>query len=305
MSALARRISYADSATTPAGRAVVRLVENATGRLALVRRARACAQAIAEGADLWETVSQRFGIGLAVTEGALELIPARGPLVVVANHPYGILDGLTLGRVLSARRGRDFRILAHKVFVSAPELAPFILPVDFDGTEAAARANLATRAAALAHLAAGGAIGIFPGGTVSTAARPFGRPLDPAWRGFCARMVARSRATVVPLFFEGHNSRLFQLASHLHYTIRLGLLLSEFRRRTGSTVRLRVGQPIPPEALDPLRGDLPALTACLRRATYGLSPDPVPEGEIGHEFEARYRPDPPAARVDFRRVPSY
>jgi putative hemolysin len=294
---LARQISYASGIASRPGRAAVRLLENATGRLGLIRRARGLEAEVAQGRDLWEAACGRFGIGLELTRGSLEAIPATGPLVLVANHPYGILDGLALGRILSARRGSEFRILAHRVFRRAAELERVILPIDFDETPEAREVNLATRAEALRYLAAGGAIGIFPGGTVSTAPRPFGRPLDPVWRSFTARMILRSEATVIPVFFEGQNSRVFQIASHVHYSLRLGMLLAEFKRRVGTSVRLAVGEPIARERIEALRHDPRALMGMLRQATYNLSPDPVPPGALGHEFEAKHRRPEGAGRL--------
>ena len=138
-------------------------------------------------------------------------------------------------------------------------------------------------------LGAGGAMGVFPGGTVSTAARPFDPPMDPSWRTFTAKMITRSGAVVVPVFFEGANSRLFQLASHLHTTLRLGMLLREFRARVGTPVRVVIGQPIPAETLARYRSDPKAMMDFLRKATYDLSPSPVDTHRLGHEFEAKYR----------------
>lgn len=283
-----RDISYAGSARSRTGRAVIRAVENATGRLALIRRARGYDREVAAGADFWAVMAARYGLSLQITRGALDHIPASGPLIVVANHPYGILDGLVMGQLLSALRG-DFRIIAHGVFRKAAELDRVILPISFEATPEALAANLQTRKDALTYLASGGAVGIFPGGTVSTAPRPFGRPLDPAWRGFAARMIARSDATVVPVFFEGANSRLFQLASHLHQTLRVALLIREFRARVDRPVRLAVGQPIARAEIDARRGDTRAMMDFLRAQTYALSPEPVDAGDLGFEFEERHR----------------
>jgi putative hemolysin len=154
-------------------------------------------------------MTDRFGLRLDVVAGSLDLIPREGPLVVVANHPYGILDGLVLGHILSGARAGDFRIMAHQEFRRATALERVILPIDFAGTRAALEGNLATRAAAIGYLRSGGAVGIFPGGTVSTAPHPFGQPMDPVWRAFTAQMIRKSGATVVPVWFEGANSRLF------------------------------------------------------------------------------------------------
>jgi putative hemolysin len=189
-----------------------------------------------------------------------------------------------MGHILSRTRG-DFRILAHQVFRKAGDLDRVILPISFDETREAVALNLATRKTALSYLGQGGAIGIFPGGTVSTAAKPLSRPLDPGWRGFTARMIARAAATVVPVYFDGHNSRLFQLASHLHYTLRMSLLLKEFRARVDRPVRVVIGDPVPHADLDRFAGDTKSLMAFLRQRTYELSPHPVAASEIGFEFD--------------------
>ncbi|SDW09522.1 Putative hemolysin [Albimonas donghaensis] len=282
--AAVREISYAHGVQTAAGQAVVRAVENLTGRIGLIRRARGYEVEVAAGADFWEVIARRYGLTLDLPDPGLARIPAEGPLVLVANHPYGILDGLMMGRALSARR-QDFRIIAHQVFRKADEIDRFILPISFDGTREAQKLNIETRREAMEHLARGGAIGIFPGGTVSTAREPFGRAMDPAWRTFTAKMVARSEAAVVPMFFEGANSRAFQLASHLHATLRLALLIAEFRRRIGDPVRAVIGDPLPAEQIDARRRDPRALMDYLRASTYALSPQPLDDIGYGYEFE--------------------
>ncbi|WP_170339337.1 lysophospholipid acyltransferase family protein [Ruegeria arenilitoris] len=285
---VARDISYAHSAETRGGRMVIKLMENTTGRLRLIRRADGYEREVANGRDFWSVMVERYGLSLNVVGGALSNIPKDGPLILIANHPYGILDGLMMGHVLSQTRG-DFRILANHVFHKAEDLNRIILPISFDQTKEAMRLNLQTRKTALDYLGQGGAIGIFPGGTVSTAARPFAHPMDPGWRGFTARMVAKSKATVVPLFFDGHTSRLFQIASHLHVTLRMGLLIKEFKKRVDTPVDVVVGQPIGRDVLDPLAGDTRKMMDFLRKATYELSPKPLKSYDYGYEFEERHR----------------
>jgi len=285
---LARDISYASSAATRGGRALIRMMENVTGRLGLIRRAEGYEREVAAGRDFWQVMVERYGLSLEVTAGSLADIPRTGPLVLIANHPYGILDGLMMGHILSEVRG-DFRILAHRVFRKAEDLNRIILPISFENSKEALRLNVETRKAALEYLAGGGAIGVFPGGTVSTAAKPFAQPMDPGWRLFTAKMVARSQATVVPVFFEGHNSRLFQIASHLHATLRMGLLIKEFRSRVGEPVRVVVGKPVPREQLAMHAGDPKAMMDYLRKVTYELSPRPLEASGLGYEFEDRHR----------------
>ena len=286
---IARDISYANSAKGRSGRALIRVMENATGRLDLIRRAKGYADDVANGADFWEVMAERYGLSLDIVGGSLDSIPKDGPLITVANHPYGILDGLMMGLMLSQRRDGEFKVLAHRVFRNAPDLEKVILPISFDETKEAAKQNLATRAEALNYLKGGGAIGVFPGGTVSTSAKAFSKPLDPTWRNFTGKMVARSNATVVPIFFDGSNSRLFQIGSHLHYTLRMGLMVREFKARINSPVRVVIGEPIPVEDLANVKGDPTQCMDFLRKATYDLSPRPMNANEYGHEFEAKYK----------------
>lgn len=285
---VAKDISYASSAETKSGRALIRVLENATGRLGLIKRANGYQDEVANGRIFWDVIVERFGLRLDVIKGSLSNIPTTGPVIVVANHPYGILDGLMMGQILSQVRG-DFRILANSVFRKAEELNRVILPISFDTTKEALAQNIQTRKTALEYLAAGGAVGVFPGGTVSTSAKMFGTPMDPGWRNFTAKMIARSDATVVPIFFEGHNSRLFQLASHMHQTLRLALLIKEFKARVDNPVRVAVGDPIPTTSLAEYRSDPNAMMDFLRHATYELSLKPLKSYDRGYEFEAKYR----------------
>jgi putative hemolysin len=267
---------------------VIRLLENSTGRLSLIRRARGYEEEVANGRSFWSVIADRYGLSLDIVGGALANIPQGRPVVLIANHPYGILDGLMMGHILAEARG-DFRIMAHQVFGKAQELNQVILPIDFGETKEALRTNLETRKTALDYLGQGGAIGIFPGGTVSTAATPFSQPMDPGWRSFTARMVVKSDAVVVPVYFDGHTSRLFQVASHLHATLRMGLLIKEFHRRVDTPVRVLIGNPIGRDKLDPLAGNAKAMMDFLRKATYELSPTPVDPGLRGYEFEEKHR----------------
>jgi len=285
---VARDISYSHSAETKGGRALIRAMENATGRLRLIRRAKGYETEVAQGRDFWEVMVSRYGLSLDIAGGSLSTIPQDGPLIVISNHPYGILDGLMLGHILSSVRG-DFRILAHQVFRKAEDLNRVILPISFEETKEAMRLNLETRKTALEYLESGGAIAVFPGGTVSTAMKPFGRPMDPGWRSFTAKMVAKSGATVVPIFFDGHNSRLFQVASHLHYTLRMALLIKEFKSRVDEPVRIVVGEPLPQEEIEARGKDPRAMMEYLRSSTYALSPDPVDVTVRGFEFEDKHR----------------
>ena len=285
---IARDITYATSARTRAGQAFIRMAENVTGRVGLIKRAAGYEKEVAAGRDFWEVMTDRYGLSLDVAGGSLESIPSDGPCVVIANHPYGILDGLMMGRILAERR-KEYRILAHRVFRKAADLERIILPVSFEETKDAMRSNLETRKEALRFLAEGGAIGVFPGGTVSTAPKPFAPPMDPFWRSFTAKMIAKSEAQVVPIYFEGANSRLFQMASHIHSTLRVALLIKEFKARTDEPVRIVIGEPIARDKIERHAKDPRAMMDFLRAETYKLSPKPLKNFDYGYEFEERFR----------------
>ncbi len=278
-----QRFSYAHGVETSMGRNLIRLMEKASGKRRLVSRAQGYGGDVALGHGFFDMMAKRCGLSLDLTAGSPSLIPRVGPVIVVANHPYGILDGLMLGQILSQRR-EDFRIIANSVFDVVPEVKGHVLPVSFERDQAALALNLETRRRSLAHLRAGGAIGVFPGGTVSTGARAFDKPMDPGWGGFTARMIARSRAEVVPVYFDGQTSAMFQIASHLHVNLRLGLLMREFERRLDRPVRVAVGTPLGRDVLDPLSGDAKAMMDFLRKATYDLSPKPLAIYPLGLEI---------------------
>jgi putative hemolysin len=124
---------------------------------------------------------------------------------------------------------------------------------------------------------------------VSTAPKPFGQPMDPQWRNFTSKMVAKSDAAVVPIFFDGRNSRLFQLASHLNATLRVALLIKEFKRRVDEPVRVVIGEPISRDKLAEYRNDPKRMMDFLRQQTYALSPKPLKSLDYGYEFEEKYR----------------
>lgn len=165
---IARDISYAHSAQTRPGRAMIRLMENTTGRLRLIKRADGYEREVAAGRNFWSVMVERYGLSLEVIGGALGNIPKDRPVILIANHPYGILDGLMMGHILAETRG-DFRILAHQVFRKAEDLNKVILPISFDESKEAVRLNLQTRKDALGYLGQGGAIGIFPGDGIDRA----------------------------------------------------------------------------------------------------------------------------------------
>ena len=240
---VARDISYASSANGFMGQLFIRSIENFTGRLGLIRRAKDYDKEVASGRSFWEVIVERYNIEMNLLEGCLEHIPKEGPVVIVSNHPFGILDGLLMGYILSKAR-KEFKIIANRVFRKAKDLDEVVLPISFEENRKGNLQNLKTRNEAIHFLKAGGIVGIFPGGTVATSAKLFSRPLDPFWKRFTSKLILKSDATVVPIFFGGSNSRLFQIASHMSYNLRMALLIREFGMKVDRRVDVCIGKKI-------------------------------------------------------------
>lgn len=163
-----------------------------------------------------------------------------GPLVIVANHPFGIGDGIAV-LAMAEQLGRPFRVLINDELLKVPEMAPYSLPVSFEETKEALAINMQTRHDAVRLLKEGVTVIVFPAGGVATAKRAFGRAEDLPWKMFPAKLIQAARANVVPVYFEGQNGRLFHLASKISLTLRISLLIREFRRLSGSTINAHVG----------------------------------------------------------------
>jgi putative hemolysin len=269
--------SYADRHHHLVQRLAIRGIERMTGQPRLKRLYDEHRTSPALGEDFWHGAIRRLDLRVRYDEAALARVPVEGPLVVVANHPYGVLDGLVMGWLLAKRRQR-FKILVHSVLYRVEAIREHLLPIDFKETEEALRTNLASRLEARAILKEGGCVAIFPGGTVSTSEKPFLSAVDPRWKPFTGQLVQSARATIVPVFFEGQNSRLFQLASQISTTLRLSLLFKEVAARMGTELGVRIGQPIAFEDL-PTFPDRQAFADWLREQTYRLGP-PQSQGRL-------------------------
>jgi putative hemolysin len=210
--------------------------------------------------------------------------------VFVANHPYGVLDGLVISWLVQKVRS-DFLVLTNAILMRAPEVRDFILPIDFTDSPEARAINLKSRATARYQLEKGGAVVVFPAGGVSTTPDRLGRrpAIDARWQPFVSQLIQRSRATVAPVWFGGQNSRLFQIASHLSLTLRLSLIFHEVKTRIGTTLPVAIGAPIPFEELAPIK-DRQTMADLLMARTYSLANQaPSPKRKSGSAARLRVK----------------
>ncbi|MGE0809712.1 MAG: lysophospholipid acyltransferase family protein [Immundisolibacter sp.] len=248
---------------------------------ALYRRAR---EQVGEG-DFLDTALATLGVEASVDAQHLAQVPDQGPLVIVANHPFGGVEGMALAQVLRRRRP-DLRILANHLLGRIPELDPLMIHVDPFGGAAAARRNRQPLRQALAWLDTGGALLVFPAGAVSHWHLTQRAVTDPPWQPAAAWLARRSQATVLPVFIGGRNSTLFQLAGLVSAQLRTALLVRELLNSHRRPLHVEFGRPIVADALGSL-GDDAACTAFLRLKVYAL---------------ARRQAEPARRRIRARRV---
>jgi putative hemolysin len=261
-------LSYAAPDDGALKRSVIQAVERVSGQARVDRIYRETRGSLRPEDDIWAEAMRGMRLRPRFDGARLAAVPRTGPLVVVANHPFGIVDGLVLCRLVSMVR-QDFKVVAMSVLCGVPEVRGHVLPINFAGTPEAVAASARSRRAARALLRDGGCLVIFPAGEVSTSRGLFGPADDAPWHPFAGRLVQGAAAAVLPVRFEGQNSRLFHLASRVSPTLRLSLLLREAVLRMGSEVVVRVGGVVRFEELRAF-ADPKALVDHLRRVTYGL-----------------------------------
>ncbi len=266
----ARRLSYANTFANPLKANTIRTMEWATGKLTLLRLIRAFERGgVAAGQPFWSKALAQMGIRLATPEAQVRNIPASGPVVIVANHPHGLVDGMILAELVGRVRS-DYKMLVRSLLTGVPEIEEFLIPVPFPHEVDARRQSLDMRRRAMAHLSRGGVVVLFPAGAVASSASAFGPVREAVWTPFTANLIQRSGAVVVPVYFPGANSRLYQIAANLSPTLRQGLLLHEVVHALNRPQSPIIGAPVMPVEFGTWSGDPRGLVANLRERTLAL-----------------------------------
>jgi len=243
-------LSYANPDDPAWLKFLIDTLEVSTGRNKLERKYRDIRARNPRPEEAWSMILDSLEITRQYDATRLAKTPSEGPVVFISNHPFGVIDGLMLGELVSRVRP-EFFVLVNEVLTREPLFRKHLLPVDFRENREAMRTNIQTRQLAIERLQAGEAMAIFPAGGVATARSIFGPVQDLDWKRFVAKLITQSRATVIPLFFQGQNSRLFQWASQIHMNLRLGLLLHEVSNKIGRTIPISIGDPIHWEEMTP------------------------------------------------------
>ncbi|MHC4717236.1 MAG: lysophospholipid acyltransferase family protein, partial [Planctomycetota bacterium] len=198
----------------------------------------------------------------------LRKIPASGPLVVVANHPFGGIEGVLLGAILLQVRS-DVKILGNYLLKNIVGVRDAIIAVDPFETKNSVASNLKGLKEALRWVRAGGALVTFPAGEVSSFQLKHFRVADKKWSPHIGGIIRRTGATALPVYFPGNNGLVFQLLGMLHPRLRTAMLPRELINKKGREIRVYAGRAIARPTLQRYKSD-PQLINYIRLSTYFL-----------------------------------
>src|SRR5215472_2885530 len=215
------------------------------------------AQQAPEGFRLENLLSQ-MKIQMRVSDVDQARIPKTGSVVAVANHPYGVLDGAIL-TVLLTRVRPDVKVLTNSLLGDIPELRDHCIFVDPFQTDRSMESNRRPVREALNWLRQGGMLAIFPAGEVSHWQGASPHITDPEWSDTAVRLIRKTSATTLPIYFCGHNSVGFQVLGMIHPKLRTAFLLQEFIQQEGKTIVVRVGSTVPQDNIQACLDDREAI----------------------------------------------
>ncbi|MCK0140462.1 lysophospholipid acyltransferase family protein [Aliiroseovarius sp. F47248L] len=266
-----RNLTYANSLNNPIQSYVIRVVEWFTGKISILRMVRKLEKRGApKGQAFWGACLDVMGIRVETPDDQLRNIPPEGPVIAVANHPHGLVDGMVLAELIGRRR-QDYRILSRSVLDGLDEVASsYMIPVPFPHDPEAQQKMVEMRAQTMAHLKAGGLVTLFPSGVVASSDTLFGPAIEREWNVFTAQLIRRSGAKVVPIYFPGSNSRWYQMANRLSATMRQALLLHEIVRSCNRPQKPVIGPVLSGVEMERLHTDPRGFMGWLRTHTLAL-----------------------------------
>ncbi|MBK9149054.1 MAG: lysophospholipid acyltransferase family protein [Flavobacteriales bacterium] len=217
--------------------------------------------------EFTEAVFRELNLEVEIPAEDLDHVPESGGLVFVANHPYGAIDGLAMVKVLGRKRP-DLKVMANFLLRQLEPLRDRFIGVNpLEGISS--QSSFQGMRQALAHVTEGHALGVFPAGEVSSWRTELRAVADPRWKTPAIKILQRAEVPVVPVWFDGANSLVFQMLGMIHPNLRTLVLPNEMLRMRGRTVRMRIGKAIAPKDLAAF-GNAEHLARYLRAKTYAL-----------------------------------
>ena len=220
----------------------------------------------------WDDAVTKLDLKLITNFKKNSYIPSKGKLIVIANHAFGVADGVSICSVLSKVR-QDYKMVTHKVLRQADAVKDKILPIDFNETKEALLTNINTRKEAEKVLLNDGVIVLFPSGRIATKKNLNNNTKadDGEWKQWVSKLILKTKSPVLPIFFDGQNSHWYHMANKLGLTFRYSLCMYELKRKIGDSINMYFGSIISYEDLAEI-GDIKEITLHLRSVTYSLDP---------------------------------
>lgn len=248
------KLTYTSENDKKAKRFIIRSIEKLSGQPKLERMYNEVLDLNPSSEEIWKILVERLRLNLDFEQSAFDAIPKKEPLIFIANHPFGVVDGIIFGHMVKQKR-KDFKFLVNSVLCKERVLNHYFLPIDFADTKEAIKTNITTRKEALRRIENGESIVIFPSGGVATSKRPFKKAEELDWKKFILKLIRQSKATVIPFYFYGQNSPLFQFVSQVSMDLRISMLLNEVRNKVGKTIKFAIGEPITFKEMQTFKGD--------------------------------------------------
>jgi len=263
-------ISFATADLPDWQRKAIKVIEKGVGKKQLMRKYHQFLESNRDADTFWDDVIDCLKLRVSTFGTDPEQIPGQGPLVVVANHPFGLIDGATICWLLSQRR-KDFKVILWDVFDKKNNGDCYFLPLDLaEDCKQARRQNLQIRKTAINHLRDDGAILIFPSGSAERVPHLFGKPYELPWLPFTEKLILASKASVLPVFVHGHNSPIFHIASTISETLRRAMFYYEIKRRISTELELSLGDLVEYNEIESWSGEK-EITPELRELTLALA----------------------------------
>lgn len=222
-----------------------------------------------QGKEFLDSSLDLLGVKFEISESDLKRIPKEGPFITVSNHPYGGLDGMLLIKFMTEVRP-DFKVIANFLLQKIRPLAPYILPVNPFENRKEVKSSYSGIKLALQHLGEGRPLGLFPAGEVSTYQTDSNTITDKQWQNSAIRLIQKANVPVVPVYFQGTNSRFFHMLGMIHPILRTAKLPSELLNKKNKIIKIRIGNPISIKDQEGF-ADLEQYGRFLRAKTYSLN----------------------------------
>ena len=267
--------TFATSEVNILSQQFIKIIELFTGKLKLKKLYEQYVLEDNPPENFWSDAVKKLNFKLQTNFQEGSFIPIKGRLIIVANHAFGVADGVSLCSVVSQVR-QDYKIITHKVLRQADAVKDKIIPIDFSPNRKAMLDNIAARKESEKILQKEGVIIIFPSGQIATKEnlKLNTKANDGDWKQFVSKLIIKTKSPVLPSYFEGQNSHLYHIANKMGQTFRYSLLMHELIRKIGDTIYLHFGKVIPFADFKNI-GNLIEITKFLRKKTYSLDPKTV------------------------------